>query len=156
MQVQPDGCKCIVIKASKLIKSIAHINCPKMQVSNPPECNSPVDCCLPPAGWRRHLNFLPSGKNANRVLYRPPKRKTTHTGGLFFLPDDINLKPIAIKDTKLAKSLKYLTKLHIIKQKHYPGRVVFLLFHSLHKSIRQIVAVGYQPYAESLSTEKVS
>ena len=36
--------------------------------SNPSKCNSPVDCCLPPAGWRQHLYFLPSGKKMQTSL----------------------------------------------------------------------------------------
>ena len=28
------------------------------------KCNSPMDCCLPPAGWRQHLNFCPSHARA--------------------------------------------------------------------------------------------
>ena len=30
--------------------------------------NSPVDCCLPPAGWRQHLYFAPTEQNANESL----------------------------------------------------------------------------------------
>ena len=30
--------------------------------SNPSKCNSPVDCCLPTAGRRLHLYFLPIGE----------------------------------------------------------------------------------------------
>ena len=40
--------------------------------SNPLKCGSPVDCRLPPARRGQHPNFSRDGKNANRVLYRPP------------------------------------------------------------------------------------
>ena len=32
----------------------------------PSKCNSPVDCCLPPAGWRQHLDYHSEwNENAN-------------------------------------------------------------------------------------------
>ncbi len=34
---------------------------------NPSKCNSPVDCCMRPAGRAELYNFCPSGKNENRV-----------------------------------------------------------------------------------------
>ena len=33
----------------------------------PSESSSPVDCCLPPAGRRQHLDFLPFGKKMQRI-----------------------------------------------------------------------------------------
>ncbi len=39
------------------------------------KCNSPVDCCLPTARRRQHINFCPMGKNANESHYPP------HSGG---------------------------------------------------------------------------
>jgi len=39
-------------------KGVAVLFCNKGTGSNPFECNSPVDCCLPPAGRRQLLYFF--------------------------------------------------------------------------------------------------
>ena len=45
----------------------------------PSECGSPVDCCLPPAGRRQHLDFLPEGKKMQRISGGSPRRGGLHT-----------------------------------------------------------------------------
>ena len=65
-------CVIIQIKRERLCLSLFIWS---MQDSNPFKCNSPVDCCLPLARRRQHLNFCPTGKNANRVLSPAPKIK---------------------------------------------------------------------------------
>jgi len=47
------------------------------------QCNSPVDCCLPPARWRQHLYLLPPGANENEsVLPHQAKTQSLRTGFL--------------------------------------------------------------------------
>ena len=60
----------------------------------PIKCNSPVDYCLPPAGWRQHNNFcqrqkcksnpsISQGINRISKVYTNNKKRTTHRVVLF-------------------------------------------------------------------------
>ena len=53
--------------------------------SNPSECDSPVDCRLPPAGWRQHYRFRQRRKSKSSP---PPatKKQDSLWAVLFFYP----------------------------------------------------------------------